>query len=158
MATSLADAANSSTLEPRRLPEASRRLRAFHDLTGKVDPLCSTLQPFSLTTFSARRSDDVSLQPNCERVVRIDLKRGVDGKRTRHAIRHIRDALGAEKPTCRNPGDSTARGRAAGQAANRAKAVAAFADVRPTIKVLCDLGLLLQAIRAIAEHSKPISP
>jgi DNA invertase Pin-like site-specific DNA recombinase len=53
-------------------------------------------------------------------------------QRTKSALKAARERgtlLGAENPACRNLGDSTARGRAAGQAANQAKAVAAFADV-----------------------------
>jgi DNA invertase Pin-like site-specific DNA recombinase len=73
-------------------------------------------------------------------------------QRTKAALRAARERgtrLGAENPACRNLGDSTMRGRAAGQAANRAKAITAFADVLPTITVLREQGL---SLRAIAEH------
>jgi DNA invertase Pin-like site-specific DNA recombinase len=73
-------------------------------------------------------------------------------QRTKAALKAARDRgarLGAENPACRNLGDSTARGRAAGQAANRAKAIGAFADVLPTIIALREQGL---SLRAIAER------
>src|SRR5450755_512789 len=66
-------------------------------------------------------------------------------QRTKAALRAARERgtrLGAENPACRNLGRSTARGRAAGQAANRAKAIAAFADVLPTITALQRKGYL----------------
>ena len=73
-------------------------------------------------------------------------------QRTKAALRAARERgtrLGAENPACRNLGDSATRGRAAGQAANRAKAVAAFADLLPTITALRVQGL---SLRAIAER------
>jgi DNA invertase Pin-like site-specific DNA recombinase len=73
-------------------------------------------------------------------------------QRTKAALKAARERgtlLGAENPACRNLGDSTVRGRSAGQAANRAKAIAAFADVLPTITSLREQGL---SLRAIAER------
>jgi hypothetical protein len=61
------------------------------------------------------------------------------------AARERGTRLGAENPACRNLGDSTTRGRAAGQAANRAKAIAAFSDLLPTITALREFGLSLRA-------------
>jgi DNA invertase Pin-like site-specific DNA recombinase len=72
--------------------------------------------------------------------------------RTKAALKAARERgtlLGAQNPECRNLGDSTGRGRAAGQMANRSKAIAAYADVLPTIMVLRSEGL---SLRAIAER------
>jgi DNA invertase Pin-like site-specific DNA recombinase len=73
-------------------------------------------------------------------------------QRTKSALKAARERgtlLGAENPACRNLGESTTRGRTAGQAANRAKAIAASADVLPTITLLRQQGL---SLRAIAER------
>ena len=83
-------------------------------------------------------------------------------QRTKAALKAARERgtpLGAENPACRNLGDSTARGRAAGQAANRAKAVAAFADVLPTITALRAQGLSLRSIaeRLNVEYPREVS-
>jgi DNA invertase Pin-like site-specific DNA recombinase len=74
-------------------------------------------------------------------------------QRTKVALKAARERgtlLGAQNPACRNlTAAATARGRVAGQAANRAKAIAAFVDVLPTITALREEGL---SLRAIAER------
>jgi DNA invertase Pin-like site-specific DNA recombinase len=74
-------------------------------------------------------------------------------QRTKSALRAARERgtlLGAQNPASRNlTAESTARGRAAGQAANRAKAIAGSADVLPTIVALREQGL---SLRAVAER------
>jgi DNA invertase Pin-like site-specific DNA recombinase len=80
-------------------------------------------------------------------------------QRTKAALQAARERgtrLGAQNPASRNLSvEATARGRAAGQAANRAKAVAAFADVLPTIAALREEGLSLRGIAARLDVEYP---